>query len=86
MTGILTAASKFIDRAYSEMVKGWIKMTKVARLFEEEKIEAVNNALNAQLKEFAKSLLLEGEDVLKVMKLTRLTRKEIDEIQASISA
>ena len=75
-----------IDRAYSEMVKGWLKMTKVARLFEEEKVEAVNDALDTQRKEFAKSLLLEGEDVLKVMKLTRLTRKEIDEIQASISA
>lgn len=86
LAGILTATNKFIDRAYSEMVKGWIKMTKVARLFEEEKVEAVNEARNETLKEIAKSLLLEGEDVLKVMKHTRLSRQEVDEILASISA
>ena len=67
----------------------WIKMTKVARLFEEEKIEAVNAAVNTAVNEtrrneqirFARSLLADGEDILKVMKHTGLTRAELDEIQ-----
>jgi len=47
IAGILTATDKFIDRKYSNMIKEWIKMTKVARLFEEEKIEAINQAIEA---------------------------------------
>ena len=88
MAGILTATNKFIDRAYSEKLKGWIKMTKVARLFEEEKIEAVNEAVdeavNNTLKSFAKSLLRDGEDIVKIMKYTKLTRRTIEELQTSI--
>ena len=44
IAGILTAADKFIDKAYADQVKGWLKMTQVARLYEEEKIEALNQA------------------------------------------
>ena len=61
-------------------------LTKVARLFEEEKIEAVNTAVIERNREFAKSLLLDGEDILKVMKHTKLTRREVDEILATIGA
>ena len=93
VAGILTATDKFIDRAYSDKIKEWIKMTKVARLFEEEKIEAVNKAVNesrlafqAQILQNAKTMLLDGEDYLKVMKYTGLTREEVDQIQASIGA
>ena len=61
-------------------------MTKVARLFEEEKIEAVNGAdRNARVR-VAKEMLSDGEDILKVMKYTMLTRVEIDEILESIGA
>jgi len=86
VAGILTSTNKFIDREYSKQVKEWIKLTKVARLFEEEKIEAVNDALDEQVRAFAKSLLLDGEDVLKVMKHTKLTRKEVDELRVSVGA
>jgi len=90
VAGILTATNKFIDREYSEMVKGWIKMTKVARLFEEEKIEAVNEAVNIAVNEtrkderlrVAKDMLAVGDDILKVMQITKLTRAELDEVQA----
>jgi len=90
VAGILTATNKFIDQEYSKSIKEWIKMTKVARLFEEEKIEAVNEAVsgadrNARIR-FAKSLLSDGEDILKVMKHTGLNRAELDDIQTSISA
>ena len=86
IAGILTATDKFIERKYSEMIKEWIRLTKVARLFEEEKIEAINTAVIERNREFAKSLLLDGEDILKVMKHTKLTRREVDEILATIGA
>ena len=58
-------------------------MTKVARLFEEEKIEAVNAAVGETLKNerirTAKEMLTAGEDILKVMQFTMLTRAELDE-------
>ena len=106
LAGILTATNKFIDREYSEMIKGWIRMTKVARLFEEEKIEAVNNITRLLEKEkveavntavntaviktlddermrIAKVMLAFGDDALKVMQATKLTRAELDKLQAS---
>ena len=97
IAGILTATDKFIDRAYSNQIREWIKMTKVARLFEEEKIEAVNKAVDkavnesrlafhAQILENARTMLLDGEDYLKVMKYTGLTREEVDQVMASIGA
>ena len=81
MAGILTATDKFIDRKYSEMIKEWIKLTKVARLFEEEKIEAVNERDKDVRKQIAKDMLSDGDDILKVMKITRLTRTEVDAMQ-----
>ena len=90
VAGILTATNKFIDREYSEMVKGWIKMTKVARLFEEEKIEAVNAAVGETLKNervrTAKEMLAAGEDILKIMQFTKLTRAELDEALMLVGA
>ena len=82
MAGILTATSKFIYREYAKQVKEWIKMTQVARLFEEEKLEAVNTAVGETRKDerlrVAKDMLEAGEDILKVMKFTKLTRAELD--------
>ena len=64
IAGILTATNKFIDHNYSEMVKGWIRMTKVARLFEQEKIEAVNEAVKLLEKEKIEAIrLLEKEKI-----------------------
>ena len=61
-------------------------MTKVARLFEEEKIEAVTLAVNERdkdvRKQIARNMLSMGEDVLKVMQFTNLTRAEVDELRA----
>jgi predicted transposase/invertase (TIGR01784 family) len=89
---ILAATDKFIDRGYSDQIKEWIRMTKVARLFEEEKIEAVNVAVKAAVNaafnatrhetsiQIARSLLLEGVDYLRVMKCTGLTRDEVQQL------
>ena len=88
IAGILVATDKFIDKEYSNMIKRWISMTKVARLFEEEKIEAVNNAVNNAVKEkaylLAKEMLLDNEDMTKIMKYSKLTKKEILRIQAEL--
>jgi len=84
IAGILTASDKFIDKNYSNSIKEWMKMTKVAQLFEEEKIEAVQQARTDSKKQFARMMLLDGEDRLKIMKCTELSGSEINEIQASI--
>ena len=86
MAGILTATDKFIDRAYSDNVKEWIKMTKVARLFEEEKIEAVNESIKKERTKIALTMLANGEELIKIMKYTMLTRDEIEALLSSISA
>ena len=90
IAGVLTATDKFIDQKYSNSIKEWIKMTKVARLFEEEKIEAVNSAVNEAIKnksrQIAKSMLADGEDIIKIMKHTGLSRAEIDKLNDELLA
>ena len=60
-------------------------MTKVARLFEEEKIEAVNRAVNETLKSerlrVASDMIAIGEDLLKIMQITKLTRSEVEAVK-----
>ena len=64
-------------------------MTKVARLFEEEKIEAVNEAVSKtrreSIEQVASNMLLQGIDHLKVMECTGLTRDDIDRVQATLA-
>lgn len=78
----------------SNMIKpvlgeSYVSRTKVFRLMEEEKIEAVNLAIRKQHKEIrekaTKSLLKDGVDILMIMKGTGLTREEIEEIQNNMS-
>ena len=60
-------------------------MTKVARLFEEEKIEAVNEArIETKIetkKEIAKNMLNMNIDILDIMKATGLKKAEIEGLQ-----
>ena len=80
LAGILTATNKFIDPLFSSQVKEWIKMTHVARLFEEEKYEA----LDELRRQFAADMLRGNEDIVKVMKYTKLTREEVERIKELI--
>ena len=73
------------NEMYSEMIKEWIRLTKVARLFEEEKVEAVNAQDKYVRKQIVMDMLTDGEDILKIMKYSKLTRAEIEEVQASTS-
>ena len=90
VAGVVTATNKFIDTEYMSNLERWIKMTKIARLFEEEKIEAVNLAVNQNDKnvrrEIARKLLGSGLEIAKVMQATGLTRAEIDEIIMPVGA
>ena len=80
IAGILTASDKFIDRDYSNRIKEWLRMTKVAQLYEEEKIEAVNEAVQKNRLEIAKNLLDIGLDIALIMKSTGLTRADINRL------
>ena len=77
---------KFVDKEYMKNVKEWIKMNALARLFEEEKIEAVNVAVSQNRKEIARKMLSSGDDIPKVMLVTGLTRAEIDEVLTPVGA
>jgi ADP-ribosylglycohydrolase len=79
IAGILTAANKFIGREYANFIKEWMSMTYVSMLYEEEKIEAVN-AMQYQVKcQVAIDMLREGDDMSKVMRITKLTRAQIEQ-------
>ena len=84
IAGILTASDKFIDRDYSNRIKEWMRMTKVGQLYEEEKIEAVNEAVQKAVQkrqsEIAKNLLDNGAGIALIMKSTGLTRADIDRL------
>ena len=84
VAGIVTATNKFIDAEYMSVLERWIKMTKIARLFEEEKIEAVNQNDKNVRREIARKLLGSGLEIAKVMQATGLTRAEIDEIMLPV--
>lgn len=75
IAGILTATDKFINDDYAKKVKEWIKMTKVARLFEEEKQEAVKE----KTLEIAKKLL-RMHPIDEVANLTGLTLEEVEHL------
>lgn len=77
LSGILVFTDKVIDRETAKQIKEWIRMTKVARLFEKEKIEAVNETL----RQMVKKMLEKEVDILKIMGITGLTRKTIEEMQ-----
>jgi hypothetical protein len=96
------ATDKFIDRTYAEQLKGWISMTKVGQLFEEEKMDALNQLLQEEQRKreelqqeeqgkritmingIVKKMILDGEDILKIMKYSELPKSEILKIQQSM--
>jgi predicted transposase YdaD len=70
-------------------MKGWLKMTKVGRLFEEEKIEYAKEyaqeyakeRLEEREKEIARKMLAKGIDILTIMELTMLSKSELLSLQ-----
>jgi hypothetical protein len=86
IAGILTATDKFIDKDYSNNLKEWLKMTKVGRLFEEEKLEYAQKREKEKEKEIARKLLSKGIDILTIMESTSLTKTELLKLKEEISA
>ncbi len=56
-------------------------MTQLGQLYEKEKIEYANQKVRENTKEIAKSLLEDGTEIIKVMKATGLTEKELLNLQ-----
>jgi hypothetical protein len=87
--GLLTATNNFIDEKYAEEVRRWLKMTMVEKVYEKEKIDAVNQAKKETKKEteksrsinIAKKMLENGEDIIKIMEYTELSASEIESLK-----
>lgn len=84
IAGILVSSDKFIDREYAKTVRRYLSMTKVFQILEEEKQEAINKAEKEMKKEIVRKMLQENVDMILIMKVTGLTRAEIEEIRKSV--
>jgi predicted transposase/invertase (TIGR01784 family) len=85
ISGILVSTNNFIEKEYSNRIKEWISLTKVGRLYEEERVDAVNKAVNEITKKIARNLLINGDDRIKVMECTGLTKEEVIRIQIELN-
>lgn len=90
---ILVFTDKVISKEDSNMMKEWMQMTKVERLFYEEKVQAVKAAKKVAKKEakketreeIAKSMLKDGVSIDKIMAYVKpLSREEIVKLQAAL--
>lgn len=77
IAGVLTSTDKFIDEEYANMVRSWLKMTKVEKIFEKEKEEAMNQAEKGKAIEIAKNLM----DILSVEMISKKTGLSIEEVE-----
>ena len=77
LSGVLVTTDKFIDEKYADNIRRFLRMTKVARLYEEEKIEAINK----RTIQIAENLIKAGADTLMIMQATGLTKEEIEKIR-----
>lgn len=92
LSGMLVFADKVIDEEDSKKIREWIMMTKVAQLFENEKIEygkkvarvAAKEAKNMEIK-YVKKLLICGESIDDIAAITTiLTKKEIIALEKEV--
>lgn len=84
LSGLLVASDKFISRENAESIRRWLVMTKVFQIFEEEKQEALQNALQAEKRKTAEKLLKKEADMEFIMYVTDLAEEEIRIIQESM--
>lgn len=56
-------------------------MTQLGQLYEKGKIEYANQKVREKTKEIAKSLLEDGTEIVKIMKVTGLTEEELLNLQ-----
>ena len=64
-------------------------MTHLARLYEEEKIEAANishrNGLQQAQVQIAQNMLMSGMDSIQILRFTGLTRNELEQLSLNIA-
>lgn len=81
LSGILVFTDKVIDEKTAKEVKEWISMTKVGRLFEEEREKAVEE----NTKEIVINLLIDGMSEEKIVSLVpQVSLNDVREIAKSI--
>ena len=56
-------------------------MTKVEKIFEKEKEEAMDQAEKGKAIEIAKNMLLDNEDIEKITRYTKLSIEEINKLK-----
>ena len=81
LSGVIVASDKFINREYMEQIRGRINMTQLGQMYEKEKIEYANRKNSELTIEMAKSMLDEGINFVKIMKITGMTEEELLRIQ-----
>ena len=81
LSGVIVASDKFINRDYLEQLRRRINMTQLGRLYEKEKIEYGNQKAKEAEKEMAVKMLVEGIDIIKIMKITGLTEEDLLQLQ-----
>jgi predicted transposase/invertase (TIGR01784 family) len=84
IAGMLVATDKFIDKEYLKKVKEWISMTKIARLYEKEKKEAVKEAVKERETALARKMLSNDISIPKVIDCTGFSEEEVLKIQAEM--
>lgn len=86
LSGILVFTDKVIDDATAKRIKEWMRMTKVARLFEEEKEEAIRQTEKATAITIAKKMLKNGSRVRDVVNcVTYLSVAEVEALKEEVS-
>lgn len=76
LSGILVFSDKVITKEDSVRIREWIKMTKVAQLFEEEKLEYAKQQTELIARNIAVRMLQSGDSVEKVASVVVTLSKE----------
>lgn len=85
LSGILVFTDKVIDDETAKRIKEWIGMTKVARLFEEEKNEAVEKAVLETARETAIVMLKKGYSIEEIVECVQhLTPYEVKKLKKEL--
>lgn len=84
IAGVLVCSDKFIDREYAKRVRGYLSMTKVFQILEEEKREAILEATLEEKQRTAMRMLYKCMDESLIMEISGLTGDEIEEVRKSL--
>jgi len=89
ISGILVSTNNFIDKNYAEKIKEWLAMTKIGRLYEEEKIDFANKEVSKARQEekiaLVKKMLTKNYSLAEILELSELTKDEILKIQSEMN-